>query len=131
MYSRRIDPFVSSETSLRLEPEFSAFAFEDPPANGISLSTFIEIIAMTKPPDRSLASAMIHGRVQDDREKLIEEIISTKGTDPLDSTFASSSPTTFTANTRGSVISDPHSRLAFVVSKKDIRKRRRARPGIP
>jgi hypothetical protein len=52
---------------------------------GISLRTLIEIIAMTKPPGRSLASAMIAAEYGMTVKKLIEEIISTKGTDPLSS----------------------------------------------
>jgi predicted DNA-binding ribbon-helix-helix protein len=57
MYSRRINPF-GHQTSLRLEPELWALLAEIRRQTGISLRTFIEIIAMTKPPSRSLASAM-------------------------------------------------------------------------
>jgi predicted DNA-binding ribbon-helix-helix protein len=57
MYSRRIDPF-GHQTSLRLEPEFWALLAEIRRQSGVSLRTFIEIIALTKPPGRSLASAM-------------------------------------------------------------------------
>jgi predicted DNA-binding ribbon-helix-helix protein len=57
MYSRRVDLF-GHQTSLRLEPQFWALLAEIRRQTGVSLRTFIEIIAMTKPPGRSLASAM-------------------------------------------------------------------------
>jgi predicted DNA-binding ribbon-helix-helix protein len=60
------------QTSLRLEPEFSALLAEIRRQTGISLRTFIEIIAMTKPPGRSLASAMIAAEYRMIVKKLIE-----------------------------------------------------------
>jgi hypothetical protein len=98
---------------------------------GISLRTLIEIIAMTKPPGRSLASAMIAAEYGMTVKKLIEEIISTKGTDPLSSTLRLFVADHFYREYPRIGYVDPHGRLAFVVSKKDIRKRRRARPGVP
>jgi predicted DNA-binding ribbon-helix-helix protein len=59
---------------------------------------------------------------------LIEEIISTKGTDPLSSTLRVFVADHFYREYPRIGFVDPHGRLAFVVSKKDIRKRRRARP---
>ena len=107
MYSRRINPF-GHQTSLRLEPEFSALLAEIRRQTGISLRTFIVIV-----------------------KKLIEEIISTKGTDPLSSTLRLFVADHFYREYPRIGYVDPHGRLAFVVSKKDIRKRRRARPGVP
>jgi predicted DNA-binding ribbon-helix-helix protein len=130
MYSRRIKPF-GHQTSLRLEPECSALLAEIRRQTGISLRTFIEIIAMTKPPGRSLASAMIAAEYGMTVKKLIEEIISTKGTDPLSSTLRLFVADHFYREYPRIGYVDPHGRLAFVVSKKDIRKRRRARPGVP
>ena len=61
-------------------------------------------------------------------KKLIEEIISTKGTDPLSSTLRLFVADHFYREYPNVGYVDPHSRFVFVVSKKDIRKRRRPRP---
>ena len=86
---------------------------------------------MTKPPGRSLASAMIAAEYGMTVKKLIEEIISTKGTDPLSSTLRLFVADHFYREYPRIGYVDPHGRLAFVISKEDIRKRRRARPGVP